>query len=168
MPVSGDKPVVEQITAKIATQVALITGDEGYLIDVLKVVRPTRRNDYTANDGTLVLLLESFEPGDSEISATSIALERTAVWTLDYFIEPGDGVTTPIDQLQAIAVAEIERALAGNFAADPRHAFDGLGYNAELRPPQLISSADGATTGVRVNLAITYRHTETDPYNEST
>lgn len=163
-------PVIEQIARKIAARLRTIEAGNGYAATVTELVRPRRRNQYAPANGVTVLQLEAFEEGESEIGISSIKTYRTAVWTIDHFIEPSDDDNTPLDLLESIAIAEIERALAEDFHLDASGTyggaggFDGIGHNAELRAPQLVNAADGSTAGVRVTIAVGYAYEANDPY----
>lgn len=165
-------PIVEKIALKIAARLETVKEAEDYAIEVTELVRPARRPKHSPHHGVTILRLEGFEAGEGgEIGqGGSLVLERTALWAIDYALEPADADTTPIDKLAAVAIAELERALAEDFYLDAADTFAGpggfagLGHNAELRPPQILMDEDGATAGVRVNLAVSYRHTDRDPY----
>lgn len=164
-------PVIEQIARKIAARLKTIEPGNGYRIHVTELVRPRRRNVYTPGDGVTVLELDSIEDGTHEIGETSLMRYRTAVWLVTHFIEPSDHDPMPLDLMQSIAIAELERALAEDFELDAEGTyagpggFAGIGHNADLRPPQLVTTADGGTAGVRVTLAVGYHHTDRNPYD---
>lgn len=163
-------PGLEQIARKINARLRTITAGEGYLITCAPIVRPRRRADYSPTHGMTVLRLDSFEEGEPETAAAGVKMFRTAIWTIDHYIEPADDDDRPLDLLQAVAIAEIERALAEDFYLDASDTFAGaggfagLGHSAELRLPQILVDPDGATAGVRVSLAVGYAATDLDPY----
>lgn len=158
-------PVIETIAQAIATTLATITSANGYAV-TCEVVRPPRRPTHSPTNGTTVLQLDAIENGTPETAVSGIKLNRTSVWTIDHYVEPADDDTAPIDQLYAVAIAEIERALADEYWDDfeGAGAFAGIGHSAELRAPGLMKNPDGTTAGVTVTIAVKYSHTDRDPY----
>jgi len=163
-------PVIEQIARKIEARLKTVDAGHGYLVTCAQVVRPSRRNQWAPANGVTLLELDSFEDGEPETHASGLKLTRTGVWTVRMFVEPSDDDDTPMDALYAVAIAELERAIAADFYLDADDTFagpggyDGLGHNTELRAPQLVQDQNGTTTGVRVTVAIGYAHADNDPY----
>lgn len=156
-------PADDQITRAIATQLATLTTANGYAIELAEVVRPVRRSQFTPSHLLAVLQLDTYEQGDPETDSLGIKTHRTGAWIIDVFVEPGDDDATPYDQLRSIVIAEVERCLVEAMNENTR-AFGGLGYHAELRAPQLLDAPDGGSAGVRINLAVSYRYVDSDPY----
>jgi hypothetical protein len=157
-------PVVEQIAQKIVTRLLTITQGNGYDVTVKDVVRPKRRADHSPADGITLLQLDSFAQDQDEISSLGVKLRRTATFAIDFYVEPADSDPRPYDQLQAIAIAELEKALAIDFYESDSGAYAGVGYNARLESPQLIRADDDSSAGVRVRVSVDYQHTDLDPY----
>ncbi len=157
-------PIDERIAQAIKTQLLTIRKSAAYQINVVEVVRPVRRDQYTPSDSLAVLQIESYEQGEPEIDALGLKKQRTVVFSIDYFVEPSDDDDRPYDRLRSIAIADLEKGLTAVMADENQRAFSGLGHVAETREPQLIQSADGGSAGVRVTLAVSYRFIDTDPY----
>jgi hypothetical protein len=157
-------PVVEQIAQKIVTRLETIDQGNGYSVTVREVVRPRRRAAHSPINGMAVLQLDSFAQDQDEIASLGVKLRRTATFAIDYYVEPADSDPRPYDQLQAIAIAEIEKALAIDFYESDSGAYAGVGYNARLETPQLIRAEDDSSAGVRVRISVDYQHTDLDPY----
>jgi len=157
-------PLIEQITRKIKARLITITQGNGYQIVVREVVRPKRRNDYSPAEGVAVLRLATFEQGEEINNTIGLLKQRSNVWEIDYFIQTPEDDDRPLDLLQAIAIAEIERALSTDFYNDAGGAYDGLGWGAKTLSPQLIEASDASIAGVRINLEVSYRFAENDPY----
>jgi hypothetical protein len=156
-------PADEQIGQAIATQLATLTTANGYDIELADVIRPTRRPQLTPANMVAILQLDTYEQGDPETDSLGIKTHRTGVWIIDVFVEPSDDDATPYDQLRSQAIAEVERCLVEAMNANTR-AFGGLGYNAELRAPQMLDAPEGGSAGIRVTLAVSYRYVDYDPY----
>lgn len=158
-------PVIEQIARKAAARLESVHPGNGYIFKVAEVVRPKRRNDYSPSDGVAVLQMQSFDQGDPETDSQGLKMWRTVNYKIDVFIEPADNDERPYDLLCAIAIAEIERAFTVDFyPTSGIGPFAGKASNAYFNAPQILEDQNGRSAGVRLNLAVRYRHTDTDPY----
>ena len=156
--------VDEQIAQAIEMQLLTCRKGGGYSFDVVEVHRPKRREDRSIGHGVANLQLDTWEQGEPEQANLGLKVSRTAVWVIDVYIEPSDEDDRPIDQLRSNAIGEVERCLVAAMHADDGRPFGGLGYNAELRAPQVIVAPDGGTAGFSLTLAVTYRYLDTNPY----
>lgn len=156
--------VDEQLSQAIATQLATCTVVNGYAFQITSVIRPVRRDVTSLAHGQCRLQIETYEQGDPEGDALGLKVSRTAVWAVDVYVEPSDTSTTPYDQLRSNAIGEVERCLVAAMNGTGGRPFGGLGHNAELRAPQMIIASDNAAGGFRVNLAVSYRYLDSDPY----
>lgn len=164
MPItSASIPVLEQLIRKVVTRLETVNTAGGYFYTITNVVRPLRRNDYSPVDGLAVVQLGPISQTQPEIDMDGLKVSREQVIEIDVFIEPSDTSTTPYDSLRAKALAEIERAFAVDFyPTSGIGPFEGTASNAYMQAPQLID--DAQMSGVRINLAVRYRHLDTDPY----
>jgi hypothetical protein len=172
-------PIIEQIAGRIEQALLSIRqGDDPgavagvqaaagpYRIHVDQVVRASRREQISPLDATCYLRFSGYEAatptaGDADPTGRmGLTLNRVGSWEIDYQVEPPDADPTAIEQLRHIAIAEIERGIAEAFEHDPLP-----GYLWELRPPEHLTSPDDTLSGVRINIAVRYRHTERNPYS---
>lgn len=158
-------PVLEQITRKVAARLNTINASNGYIFNVVEVVRPKRRNDYSPKNGVAVVQVESFQQTEPEIDSQGLKTSRTANYTIDVFVEPSDDDERPYDALCATAIAEIERAFTVDFyPTSGIGPFEGTASNAFTNAPQIFRDQAGRSAGVRINLSVRFRYADTDPY----
>lgn len=145
-------PIVEQISQAIKAKLETITSTS-----IVEVVRPTREGGYTAQD-SIVVLTQDDPTKDSE-SMNQVQITWIQPYYVDYYAKPSDRSTTPIDTICNQARADIEKALMSD------KTWGGLAMDTVIESPEGFVTPDGAFEGVRVNVSVTYRTLETDPYS---
>lgn len=152
-------PIVEQIAAAIANQLATITAGDDYLTTVAQVVRPSIIGAEGFRPRDLALVLTQDDPiRDTEND--SIGNPNAIAWMQPFHVDcyrsavAGDG---PIDT----KVNAIHRDVVAALMADV--TWGGLAINTFLMEPERFFTDDHAFDGVRVIIHVQYRVAENDP-----
>jgi hypothetical protein len=77
-------------------------------------------------------------------------------------VAAADDDTTPVDTAANFAAADAELAITTEQIRGDWASFDGLAIDAEQTGRDI--QVDGETATVRLTYAVTYRHSENDPY----
>lgn len=155
-------PVDELLTQAIEQRLRTLKG-AGFRIAIKDVHRPTVRDNATPEGGLAYLKADTIG-NEGQETGGGVYIYRNKTWAIDYFLDVSSKNPKPIDQMQSIAIAEIERHLQGAMSDEQGLTFSGLGHSAELLEPQMIQAADGSLPGVRVSIRIGYRFNRTNPF----
>ena len=146
------EPVVDRILANVRTRMAAYTS----------AFRSTKVATWQPKD--LVIHVEQGEmtprpelgfPGNPPAQAYEVAVIISGI------TKPSDDDTTPIDQLRNRLSAEIIKAATN---AARWHTWGELAIDTQLGNIEPHVSEDGGMPAVKVNMAITFRTDEDDPY----
>ena len=149
-------PLVEQIARAVKTILEGVTIANGYAVDVVEVVRPTRFGGFKPRHGLIVL--EQDDWGVADGGSPHQVVRRTLPMQAQYFCKPSDGSADPIGYLLNMAEADIEKALVAD------RKLGGLAQHLAIMAPETFMTPDGAFEGRSVNFEVTYRHAANDPY----
>lgn len=164
-------PVLERIAVKVAERIARITPEyyESELDSDLPVQRPNRVDGIKFRHNSIAIL-----QGDPESNADYAhegnppAIAWTQPFQIYCLVIPSDTVTTPIDSLANLLVADVQRSLCANSVGVRSvdwHNWDGLAVNSNIGPTAEFLRNDGSYAGRVFTLNVIYRVDETNPYN---
>lgn len=153
---SGILSRLERIAQDIQDVVADVTAANGYTVTVSGCLRPTR-NDQVKIENYLVLLGQDDEEQDPD--GPMGFDQRVQRFTLDLFVtDVSEDATEPIDTVLNEFRGQVLRAVLAN------RQWHGLAVDTVHESTEPFATADGGAEGLRMTLAVTYRHTEGDPY----
>lgn len=152
------EPIVEQIAAKIATQLATVTTGNGYQQSVASVIRPTRYTVPPTPTDRMVVLTQ-LDP--SVIDGPHMFSTWRQPFAIDLFLRPSDTSTTILDLLANRFRSDVEKAIMA------KRTWDGLAIDTRIDAPQSWIRLDDNFEGVTVNISVDYRTKELDPYDQT-
>lgn len=154
--------VSERIAAVVATRLGLISTGAGYETTTSGVERPTVKGGFSPDDYQIVLTQGDITP-DPELSHPGNP--PATAWVMPIIIagilRPSESDTTASDTLKNQFWADVVKAVTN---ATPWHTFGGLAINAAFGAVQNYQADDGSSSGFKVELLVTYRTDENDPY----
>lgn len=154
-------PLIEDIEEELETILAGVTVDNGYQFDIT-ALRPTFRNKYDPADSLAVLQWDNAEPNEGISAPGNPAIKGwTGVWTVDLIVAADESSTTPYFKRIHQMRADVEKAIAVGLAEGS--ALNALIETWEIQGAQTFTLNSGAS-GVRVAIALGFRHSENDPY----
>jgi hypothetical protein len=158
--------VAEQIAHKLAQRLQTIDEDDGFETTVNgTVVRPAKiwtgnLKDYQIiiAQGTALLNAALSRPGNPPASAWD------QTFTIFGELRPSEDDSTPFDALCSEFAADIIRAVTTPVAS--WYNWDGLAINSTITGIERINGEE--VSGVAVELMVTFRTDENNPYQERT
>lgn len=156
-------PIPELIAIEIESRLNTILKENGYAFDVSEVVRPSRRGENWLHKHFGIGILQSAAernpeldcPGNPPAIAYDLAFELQCV------------CRDSANSVAAHATSENEIAAAAQKAiASPNqwHTMGGYCSNSEFGSLTPFSSPEGEMDGVMLPLVVTYRVSETNPF----
>jgi hypothetical protein len=153
--------IQEQILLKIKQRLQLIDEDDGYETTVNgTVIRPARFWTESPLDYQIIVVSSSLTenallscPGNPPAVAWDMPVTVTGL------VRPSEDDTTPIDTLQNEFQTDIIKALTD---AVSWHNWDTLGIDTKITSVEKFVTDE--VSGVRVNLTVTFRVSEDNPF----
>lgn len=137
----------------------LVGGSE--LTDVVEVIRPTVRGDFTPQDNQIVITVgETVEVPELSCPGNPPATCWETTYNIRCRIMPAEDDTDEKSQLTSQFFADVIKAITTPVAS--WHQFDNNAINARLGAIENNNSE--AFEGVTVPVIVTYRTPENDPY----
>jgi hypothetical protein len=157
-------PVPELIAEEIVHRLQAITFEGGYAFDVSEVVRPNRRGDVVQYKHLSIIVdqgnAERNEDGDHP--GNPPALSYRLAFDLKCIVRDSrteqDSRTINESEMAAAVVKAITDA------GSMWYTLGGNAINAEFGDMVPFNSGEGELNGITVPLIVTYRVSETDPY----
>lgn len=154
-------PILEQVALKLYTRLGLITTANGYETTASGIVRPTklfsgRLKDYQIiiSQGTVELNDDLSRPGNPPAVAWDIP------FSIFGELRPSDTSTKAIESLCNEFGADIIKAICTPAAS--WHNWDGLAIDSQFTSVDIANSEE--FVGVKVELTVTIRTAESNPY----
>jgi hypothetical protein len=154
--------VLESIATELERRLNLLVNQSTYNTNVCEVIRPRRLDEFTPQHLQIVLT-----KGDEEIvdelsyPGNPPSIAKRVTFNIRCMVMTDEHDLTPVDTIADTFVADVEQVVAG--LEDLWYNFDSNAINAEFLAP-IPYQADGGIDGTTLPLAITYRHSEGDPY----
>lgn len=154
--------VLESIAIELERRLNLLVNQNTYNTNVVEVVRPIRLDDFTPQH-LQILLTKGAEEVIEELSypGNPPSIAKKVTFNIRCIVLTDEKEIIPVDTVVDMFVADVQLVTAG--LDDHWYNFDSNAINAEFLPVELIS-ADGGIDGANVPIAITYRHSEGNPY----
>lgn len=159
------KPLPELIAEEIVSRLQGITIEDGYPFTVPSVDRVQRgAKDWTPRNLAIAVEqsdenenLQQSHPGNPPAAAYDV------VYRLHAFVRPSDRTVPDTAQTTENAmVASIKQAITA--AGHRWHTFGEVAIDARWGSTSRFVSAEGDHAGITMTLIVTYRASETDPY----
>lgn len=155
--------VPELIAQELISRLEAITTGNGYAFTVPSVDRVNRdANDWKPKNNSIVVVQgdderdpESDRPGNPPAEAHRLTFEIKGI------VRQADRATTADQSKENEMTATIKEAVS---SVSQWHTFDGNSWNAEWGTTSRITSDTGSYAGVSLELIVSYRVSETDPY----
>ena len=156
------QPIVEQIALAIATQIATVTTDNGYEVDVTEVLRPrTRGIDKVPDHGGVILVQDDeTEAEDYSVTGNPAGIGRRRIFNVGVVIRLSDSSETSFDAISNLFVADLTKALMADVH------WGGLAIDSKIGDEQPMRADDGSFEGTALPLEVIYRVAENDPYTK--
>jgi len=158
--------VAEKIATTLKTRLGLISTGSGYETTVSSVIRPTRLggfhpDDYQIilNQGDIVKNDELSHPGNPPAQAWNYPFEIIGI------LRPSETSTLAIDKFKNTFWADIVKAITTSADSTPWHTFGSQAINSTIGQVTDYRTDDGGEGGFQVDLLVTFRTDETNPYN---
>jgi hypothetical protein len=154
--------VLESIALELERRLNLLVNQSTYNTNVCEVLRPRRLDDFTSKDLQIVLT-----KGDEEIvdelscPGNPPSIAKRVTFNIRCTVATDEHDLTSVDTIVDMFVADVEKVVAG--LDNNWFNFDSNAINAQFLAP-IPYSADGGIDGMTLPIAITYRHSEGDPY----
>ena len=145
------EPIIENISANIATTLAGVTVANGYN-QTLTVCR-SRRSDFediAENNFTAILIQED----ETDRQGPYGQRDQAMSYSIAVIVMDDDRSSDPIDTLKNRVRSDIEKALRVDITRG------GYAINTVLKPPV------NYTNGIAVQIEVWYRTAENDPYSQ--
>lgn len=155
-------PVAESIALELKSRIEAVTTANGYFYEVVEVYRPARRPQWSPRGGMIVLLQGDAQYNDDlspQSNPPGIAWDQE--FTLLGFIAADDTDETPVDALVNQAVADLIKGIT--IPAASWWTFDDNAVAASFTGVERVVP-DGPLEAFTLNLTVTYRTDETNPY----
>lgn len=164
MPVTAAKPVVEKIAEVVISRLQLLVANWSELFFVAEAFRPTVRNNPETKDRQLVLKqLDDVRVPELDCPGNPPAEARSIVFGIHCRINPSESDTTSGDEFCNSFTSIVRRAICQD--DQNWHTMDGLAIDASFGSYTPIGE-DGGVDGVGIELAVTYRVSERDPFEQ--
>ncbi len=156
-------PIPELIAIEIESRLNEILKENGYSFDVSEVVRPSRRGENWQRKHFGIGILQGTAERNPELDCPgnppAIAFDLT--FDLECVCRDSSNST----EAHATAENEIAAAAMQAIASSTQwHTMDGNCVNSEFGSPTPFSSPEGEMDGVTLPLVVTYRVSETNPF----
>lgn len=165
MSVITEKPVITKISDEIFARLETLITEPNDAFTFAGVIRPTKLAQYTPEPGLIVLTrgdVVRVNELDCPGNPPAIAYQQT--FLIHVHIAPSEKDTTPVELYEDVAEAAVIKAIRNS---GTWHTFDGNAINADFDAKQT-STGDGGYIGIAVPLIVTYRVSESDPYQVRT
>ncbi len=155
-------PVVERIADELFARLQRLAAGYSAVFIASEVIRPKRVDGYTPKDRQIVLTLgqeERINELDCPGNPPAVAYRQT--FNVRCHVCPSEKDPTPIDRYVSLMAASVMQVIG-----EPNrwHTFGELSMNAEWLPREDIFG-EGGTDGCNMQIAVTYRVDETNPFN---
>jgi hypothetical protein len=161
------KTVVENIALEIARRLRNITVTNGYLFNVSSVVRPDRLGQNIVPEDKLIVLSQgdSNEVEDLSYPGNPPAVAYETMFSIHCFYRDSDKNPEEFDPAVNDLAGQVVKCLRHE-AGDRIRWFSMAEYAIDSRIKTITPypESDGTHLGVTVPIAITYRHSEGNPY----
>lgn len=159
--------VVEGIATEIVRRLRNLTVLNGYTFDVLAVVRPDRLGQTIVPENQLIVLAQGDSTKVDELSYSgnppAIAYETT--FAIHCFVRDSDKNPCEFDPVVNDLAGQVVKCLRHEAGDRVRwFAMAELAIDSEIRTITPYPVSDGTHIGVTVPIAVTYRHSEGNPY----
>lgn len=158
---SSSIPVVERIARSMKRRLDQVTTGNGYTL-TLSPIRPPRRGIGTAPHGRCIVEQAPEAQKVGQVDGNPAAIEWRQEFYVTIFVAADDDDTTPVDQIANYAAADAEKAITTEQLSGDWAQFDNLALESEQTARDI--QFDGETATIRLAYAVTYRHSENDPY----
>lgn len=156
-------PIPELIAIEIEARLNAVLEADGYAFDLSEVVRPTRKGEnwLKRHRGVAILQGESTRvpeldcPGNPPAIAYGLTFDLACV-TRDS-MNSEEAHATEENEIAAVVVKGIT-------APDQWHTMDGNAIDCSIGSAVPFSSPEGELDGVTIPVVVTYRVSETNPY----
>lgn len=149
-------PIIELIADELVTRL-------GNTTNVVEVVRPKKREPYTPKNWQIVVIQETAEDlPDLNHPGNPPATAWMQTFKCCLHVVPSESDTTAVDQLINTFVSDAIVAISTSGDSNPWHTFGGYAIDAVVNPPEPINDED--SEGAILNVDVTYRTSENDPY----
>lgn len=167
MPVTEARPVSERIADAILQRLLLLTAGYSDQFVASGVERPLRNDAGTPAHLRIVLTQDSPERiEDLDCPGNPPANCYATRYNIRCYVMPSENDTTPVEEYCNLMAGEVVRVVCDDDMIDDGtqwHTMGGMAVNAEWQAHENID-ADGSYDGVNVPLHVTYRVSETNPF----
>lgn len=162
MPVTSARPVIERIAQELYDRLNLLSAGWSVHAAVSEVIRPNRLGSNWSPRHLQIVLKngESVRFPDLDCPGNPPAIARQQTFHIVCNIMPSEKDPTPIDEYVETMHGDVVRVICD---PDLWYSFGGLAIDAEFGDP-VYDSADGGMTSMDIPLLVTYRVSETDPW----
>lgn len=154
-------PIPELIALELVDRLWEISTANGYAFDVTEVVRPNRNGDNWKHEDLSIGIIQGpqtrLENLDCPGNPPALAYQTTYTATC-VLRESGD--PSAVDENKA-AAAIVKATVA---SANDWYSFGGNAIDAAFGDATPFSPGDGEVNGITVPIVVTYRISETDPF----
>lgn len=156
-------PIPERIAGVIVSRLEAITTANGYALNIEDVIRPDRQARVFTPKNNIIIVEQADSVPAPELDHPGNPAAIAEVLTFQIFAmnRPGDKTLTAVSTNNNTLEACVKKAICN---ASDWHHFSNLAVNAAFGTTQPCESTTGDHAGVMVPLLITYRYSETDPY----
>lgn len=169
MTITSSLPIAERIATEIFERLQFLLAGYDPLTPVVEVVRPVRFGGFTPKHMQIVLTQESPERNpELDCVGNPPAIAYDTVFNIRCHVLPSESDTTPIDYYLHAMAANVKRVVQDESliqSAWPWHTMGNLAINSVWETEEHID-ADGGIDGVNVQLRVTYRTDENNPFNK--
>ena len=154
--------VLESIATELERRLNFLVNQEDYNTNVCEVVRPVRLDDFTPQH-LQILLTKGTEEIVDELSypGNPPSIAKRVIFNIRCVVMTDEHDTTPIDTVVDMFVADVQKVVSG--LDNHWYTFADKAIIADFLPVELVQ-AEGGIDGANVPIAITYRHSEGNPY----
>lgn len=154
--------VAEQIVAKVRTRLATITTGAGYQFTTPNVQRPLRFVKDRVQNLEIIVTIDSM-PQNQALSYMGnppvIARDMTVICACYGMVSETD--TNSADTWRNRMFGAMSKAVT---SVANWWTWDSLAINSRVGDPEYLADDGGQNVGVKLPVVITFRHSETDPY----
>lgn len=156
--------ISELVALEIVDRLEQITIANGYAFDVASVDRvPRNARDWTPRHLSIVVEQDD-EERNEELShaGNPPAIAYDATYNIHVFVRESDKATAPANQMENAMVAAVKQAVTDDGV--DWHTFDDNAIDGQFGSIRPYLSSEGDHAGATVPLVVTYRVSETNPY----
>ena len=165
MPVTEARPVSERIAQQLFDRLRLLSAGYSDQFRAASVVRPLRNEIETPEHLQIVLTQGSPEINEELMCPGNPPAQcYEGMFNIRCRVMLSETDTTPVDEIINTMAAEVVRVVCDDsYLSYSWHTMEDLAFNSQWQPHENIDS-DGSYDGVNVPLLVSYRVSETNPF----